>query len=157
MEENLKEILSSYKGNSTELIPILQHVQKVYSYLPERAMLEISKFIAQPKSRIYAVASFYSQFRFTPMGKNKVMVCRGTACHVRGASRILDEVERQLAIKEGETTKDLEYTLETVACIGCCALAPCFTINEDVYGQLTRAKTAKIFLASLKEEKNNAE
>jgi len=145
MEENLKEILLSYKGNSTELIPILQNVQKVYSYLPEHAMLEISKFIGIPKSRIYAVASFYSQFRFTPMGKNKVMVCRGTACHVRGASRILDEVERQLDIKEGETTKDLEYTLETVACIGCCALAPCIMINDKVEAKMTSKKVVDTF------------
>ena len=145
MEENLKEILSSYKGKRTELIPILQHVQKVYSYLPENSMLEISKYLAIPKSRIYAVASFYSQFRFTPMGKNKVMVCRGTACHVRGASRILDEVERQLEINEGETRKDLEYTLETVACIGCCALAPCIMINDKVEAKMTPKKVVETF------------
>ena len=145
MEDKLKKILSLYKGNSNELIPILQHVQKVYSYLPEHALLEISKFISIPKSQIYAVASFYSQFRFTPMGKNKVMVCRGTACHVRGASRILDEVERQLDINEGETTKDLEYTLETVACIGCCALAPCIMINDKVEAKMTPKKVVETF------------
>ena len=137
MRERLKAILSSYQGNKNELIPILQQVQAEFGYLPEEEMLEVAKFIHVPESRVYAVGSFYGQFRFTPVGKNRVMVCRGTACHVRGASRILEEVKRRLGIHEGETTEDLEFTLETVACIGCCALAPCITINTEVYGRLT--------------------
>jgi len=142
-EEQLKAILSSYEGKRDDLIPILQQVQTEFGYLPEEVTLEIAKFTRVPESRLYAVASFYAQFRFTPVGRNLVMVCRGTACHVRGASRILDEVERILGIKEGETTPDMEYTLETVACLGCCALSPCMMINKKVYAKLTKAKIRK--------------
>lgn len=144
-QERLNAILSAYEGKKDELIPILQQVQMDLGYLPEHAMLEIAKFAGVPASRVYAVASFYAQFRFAAMGRNKVMVCRGTACHVRGAQRILDEVKRQLCIEEGETTEDLEYTLETVACIGCCALAPCVMINEKVEAKMTPKKVAELF------------
>ena len=115
-------------------------------------MLGIAKNIGVPESRVYAVATFYTQFRFTPIGKNIVTVCRGTACHVRGAKRILEEVEQRLAIKEGETTEDLEYTLETAACIGCCALAPCAMINDDVEAKLTPKKVAEIFVKESADE-----
>ncbi len=144
MEDRLKEVFSKYKGNNTELIPILQEVQEVYTYLPEDAMRGVAKFVHLPESRVYAVASFFAQFRFTPMGRNKVTVCRGTACHVRGAKRILEEIERGLGIKDEETTEDLEYTLETAACIGCCALAPTIVINDETYGKLTPAEMQKI-------------
>ena len=145
MEEQLSAIFSTFEKREDNLIPILQRVQEEFGYLPEDAMMGIAKAIGVPESRVYAVASFYAQFRFTPMGRNHVMVCRGTACHVRGAARILDEAERQLNIKEGETTEDLEYTLETVACIGCCGLAPTIVINENTYGRLTPKDIPKIF------------
>lgn len=145
MEKSLKAIFLSYKGKRDKLIPILQKVQEELGYLSEEVMREIARFTRLPESRVYAVASFYSQFRFTPVGKNKVMVCRGTACHVRGAPRILEEVKRRLGIEEGETTKDLKHTLETVACIGCCALAPCVMINKEVHGRLSAKKIANIF------------
>jgi len=145
MRNSLSAILSSYEGKEDELIPILQQVQEKLGYLPEEAMLEISKFTGVSESRIYGVASFYAQFRFTPVGKNKVTVCRGTACYVRGAPRILEAVERRLGIQEGETTKDLEYTIDTVACIGCCALSPCMMINKEVHIKLTPPKIDKIF------------
>jgi NADH-quinone oxidoreductase subunit E len=145
MVDRLDEIFSSYEKRADSLIPILQDVQEEFGYLPEEAMIGIAKAIGVPESRVYAVASFYAQFRFTPMGKNHVMVCRGTACHVRGAARILEEAERNLGIKEGETTEDLEYTLETVACIGCCGLAPTLVINETTYGRLTPKDIGKIF------------
>ena len=144
MEKPLAAVLSSYEGRKDELIPILQRVQAEFGYLPRQAMLEIAKFARVPDSRVYAVATFYAQFRFTPMGRNKIMACRGTACHVRGAPRILEEIEKQVGIKEGETTPDLEYTLETVACIGCCALAPCVTVNDEVHGRLTSKAIAGI-------------
>lgn len=144
-EEHFKAILSSYEGKEEELIPILQRAQEEFGYLPEKVMLEIAKFTGVPESRVYAVASFYAQFRFTPMGRKRVMVCRGTACHVRGAPRILEEVKRQLGIGEGETTRDMEYTLETVACIGCCALAPCIMINKEVETKLTPSKAVALF------------
>ena len=145
METRLNTILSSYKGNQSELIPILQQVQKEFGYLPEQEMLDIAKFTRVPESRVYAVASFYAQFRFTPVGRNRVSVCRGTACHVRGAQRVLDEVERQLHVEEGGTTEDLEYTLETVACIGCCALAPCMVVNDKVESKVTTKKVKSLF------------
>ena len=145
MEEQLRSILAPYEGRKDKLIPILQQVQGEYGYLPEEAMAAIAKGTGLPESRVYAVASFYAQFRFTPIGKHKIMVCRGTACHVQGAKRILEETERQLGIPEGETTEDLEYTLETVACIGCCALAPCMMIDEDVEARLTPKKVMELF------------
>lgn len=145
MEEYLKRIFLSYKGKRSELISILQKVQEVFGYLPEEAMREIARFTRVPESHVYAVASFYSQFRFIPVGRNKVIVCRGTACHVRGAPKILEEVKRYLGIEEGATTGDLEYSLETVACIGCCALAPCMMINEKVESKMTPKKVSELF------------
>ena len=145
MEERLNAILSFHNRERAQLIPILQQVQSEFGCLPEEAMLEIARFVGIPESQVYGVASFYAQFRFTPMGKNRVMMCRGTACHVRGAPRILDEIKNVLAIKEGETTPDREYTLETVACIGCCALSPCMMINKEVYAKLTPAKVRQVF------------
>ena len=145
MEDRLKEVLAPFQGRSTEIIPILQEVQELYSYLPEDAMRSVAKFVHVAESRVYAVASFFAQFRFTPMGKNKVMVCRGTACHVRGAKRVQEEVENILNIGDGETTEDLKYTMETVACIGCCALAPCVMVNEKVEANLTPKKVRELF------------
>jgi NADH-quinone oxidoreductase subunit E len=141
----LNAILAKYSMEKANLIPILQDVQSEFTYLSEDAMLQIAKYLSIPESKVYAVASFYAQFRFTPMGKKRVMVCRGTACHVKGAPRILEEVKRKLGINVGETTKDLEYTLETVACIGCCALAPCIMINENVAAKMTTKKVAELF------------
>jgi NADH-quinone oxidoreductase subunit E len=152
MEQCLKGILSSYEGKRHELIPILQQVQAEFGYLPEEVMLEIAEYVGVPESRVYAVASFYAQFRFSPMGRNRVMVCRGTACHVRGAPRILEEVKRELGVQEGETTPDLEYTLETVACIGCCALAPCVMINRKVEAKMTSKKVAELFAKGGRDE-----
>ncbi len=144
MEAQLEAILSSFERKKDALIPILQRVQVEYSYLPEEVMLEIAKFTGVMESEVYAVASFYAQFRFTPIGRNRIMVCRGTACHVRGAPRILEEIGNVVNVRESETTQDLEYTLETVACIGCCALSPCMMINKDVHTKLTPAKISKI-------------
>ena len=144
MKERLNVILSCYEGQSHELIPILQAVQRQFGHLYEEVMRDIARFVGLPESQVYAVATFYAQFRFTPIGKKHVMVCRGTACHVRGASRILQEIEKQLGIKEGETTADLEYSLETVACIGACGLSPCIMINEKVEASLTPKKVIKL-------------
>ncbi len=145
MEEPLKKNFSSFRGKPDELIPILQHVQLEYGYIPEFAMSEISEFTGVPGSRIYAVATFYAQFRFTPIGRNHVTVCRGTACHVRGAPRILEEIEKTLGITDGEATDDLEYSLETVACIGACGLSPCIMINRKVKAKMTPRKVAELF------------
>jgi len=143
MEEQLHAILSSFEGHRHELIPILQRVQREFGYLPRETMREVARFAGVPESRVYAVATFYAQFRFTPIGRNHVMVCRGTSCHVRGAPWILQEIEKQLGIKEGETTPDREYSLETVACIGACGLSPCIMINKKVEANLTPKKAAE--------------
>ncbi|MBA7561113.1 NADP-reducing hydrogenase subunit HndA [subsurface metagenome] len=139
MESNIKEqlddILSQYGGGNGDLIPILQEAQERFGYLPEGVMARVAKFLRLPASNVYGVATFYAQFKFTPTGKRMVKVCRGTACHVRGGARILNEVERQLGIKPGETTDDLEYSLETIACFGSCALAPVVVIDKTVYGR----------------------
>ncbi|NUQ66325.1 MAG: NADH-quinone oxidoreductase subunit NuoE [Pirellulales bacterium] len=144
MTERLQAILSSHEGQQHELIPILQEVQREFGYLQTEAMREVARFVRVPESQVYAVATFYAQFRFTPIGKNHVMVCRGTACHVRGAPRILQEIEKQLGIKEGQTTPDLSHSLETVACIGACGLSPCVMINNKVEANLTPKKAAAL-------------
>ena len=145
MEEKLAAVLSEFEGSGKELIPVLQKVQDAFGYLPEDSMLKIARFTGLPESQVYAVATFYAQFRFTPIGKNHVMVCRGTACHVQGAPLILQVIENELGIREGETTPDGEYSLETVACIGACGLAPCVMINKKVKAKLTPRKIAALF------------
>ena len=115
-----------------------------FRYLPAAAMREIARFLRMPESTIYGVSTFYAQFKLTPLGRRIVRICRGTACHVRGASKVLSEIEKQLGIKAGETSDDLEYTLETVACIGACALAPTMTIDKETYGKMTTKKVAEV-------------
>ena len=144
MEERLSLIFSSYQGKREEIIPILQQAQEEFGYLSEDAMLAIAGFTGVPESHVYAIATFYAQFRFTPIGRKHVMVCRGTACHVRGAPRLLETIERHLGIKEGETTEDREYSLETVACIGACGLSPCIMVNKKVKAKLTPKKVREL-------------
>ena len=148
MEINIKEqldgILSQYDGENDDLIPILQDAQEKFGYLPEEVMAGIAKFLRLPESNVFGVATFYAQFKLTPIGKRIVKVCRGTACYVRGGTRILNEVEKQLGIKPGETTDDLEYSLETIACFGSCALAPVIVIDKTVYGRMTTKKVAEV-------------
>jgi len=145
MEERLSSIFLSYKGKREEIITILQQVQEEFGYLSEDAMLAIAGFTGVPESHVYAIATFYAQFRFTPIGKKHIMVCRGTACHVRGAPRLLETLERHLGIKEGETTQDRQYSLETVACIGACGLSPCIMVNKKVEAKLTPKKVKELF------------
>lgn len=144
-KKTLKEILSSYKGEKSDLIPILQNVQSNFGYLSEEMMNEISRFTKVPKSELYGVATFYSQFRFTPVGRKHIMVCKGTACHVSGANQIIEGIERYLGIKEGEVTFDLEYSIESVGCLGCCALAPCAMVNQDIKSNLTLKDVKRLF------------
>jgi len=145
IREQLSEILSHYTGQRDELIPILQEAQEQFGYLPEEVMSGIAKFLRLSESTVFGVATFYAQFKFTPTGKRIVKVCRGTACHVRGGARILRGVEKRLGIKPGETTSDFEYTLETVACIGACALAPTMTVDKETHGQMTTKKVVEVF------------
>jgi NADH-quinone oxidoreductase subunit E len=151
-KERLNEILSSYEGKEYELIPILQQVQQVFGYLPEPVMKKVAKFLRLPESTVFGVGTFYAQFKFVPSGRNIIRVCRGTACHVRGGARILREVEKHLGIKPGESSPDLEYCLETVACIGACALAPTMVVNNETHGQMTTKKAAEV-LEQFREKK----
>ena len=145
ISEQIREILTPLQGRHVILIPALQAVQEKFGYLPEVAMEEIGRVAGLSPNVVYGVASFYAQFRTTPVGKKHVTVCQGTACHVRGAARILEAIERALDIKAGETSSDLEYSLETVACIGACALAPTLRVNEETHGKLTTNEIEKLF------------
>ena len=150
-EKRLNEILSSYHGKKEELIPILQQVQQAFGYLPEPMMKKIAKFLQLPESTVFGVGTFYAQFKLVPSGRNIIRVCRGTACHVRGGARVLQEVEKHLGIKPGESTPDLEYSLETVACFGACALAPVMLVNDKVHGRMTKAEVKEISAATNEE------
>jgi NADH-quinone oxidoreductase subunit E len=132
-----KQIFENYppKDKST-LIAVLQDLQNIYGYLPETALQEVADFVGLPLSRVYGVATFYNQFRLTPLGENVIRVCRGTACHVSNSANILFNLETALNIKAGQTTRDKKFTLETVACIGACSIAPVITVNEDYFGKV---------------------
>ena len=137
-------ILAEYEGKRGMLIPILQGVQHIYNYLPKAALEYVAEKTQTPISTIYGVVTFYSQFHLNPRGRNIIRVCQGTACHVRGGKLILEEVEKELGVKAGHTTDDLRFTIETVACIGACGLAPVMQVNEDTHGRLTPEKVSAI-------------
>jgi NADH-quinone oxidoreductase subunit E len=152
LKDQIHEIIEHLRGQQIVLIPALQAVQEKFGYLPAEAFEEVGNLAGASANTVYGVASFYAQFRTTPVGRNRVMVCRGTACHVRGATRILETAERALGLKDGETSEDLEYTLETVACIGACALAPTLRINEETHGKLTTKAIEELFSTKAKRE-----
>lgn len=140
-----QQIFEKYqKSDRSSLIPLLQDAQSVYGYLPENALQDISIFVDIPLSRVYGVATFYNQFRLKPLGKNVIRVCRGTACHVKNSANILTALENELGVKAGETTRDKMFTLETVACIGACSIAPVININNEYYGRITVKEIPKI-------------
>jgi NADH-quinone oxidoreductase subunit E len=140
----VNKVLASYTGEKSELIPILQQVQQVLGYLPDEAMSRIAQFTDVPECTVFGVATFYAQFKFKPAGRNIIRVCRGTGCYVKGSPRLLDKLQKLLGIKDGETTPDMEYTLETVACFGSCALAPVIVVNDRVYGRMSPDKVKEI-------------
>jgi NADH-quinone oxidoreductase subunit E len=140
----LMKILKKYASKRGTLIPVLQETQKIYGYLPREAMIVIADETNTDISQVYGVATFYAQFRFTPVGKHLIRVCHGTACHVSGAERITEVCEEELQIKDGETSDDLQFTLESVACLGCCSLAPVLTVDESTHGRLTDREVRKI-------------
>ena len=141
----LDEILKKYEGVRGALIPVLQDTQNAYGYLAKEVLEQIAVRMDVPISQIYGVVTFYAQFHLKPRGKNIIRVCQGTACHVRGAKAILQAIEDKLQIKAGGTTADLMFTLETVACIGACGLAPVMMINDDTHGRLTTESIPEIF------------
>jgi len=148
IDDQMEEILASYTGTKDELISMLQKVQVRFGYLPESAMECIARFLKVPESTVFGVATFYAQFKLVPTGRNIIKVCRGTACHVRGGARILSHIKKTLGITPGQTTPDREYTLETVACIGACALAPTMVTNDETHGQMTTKKVDELFKSS---------
>ncbi|MBM3472455.1 MAG: NADH-quinone oxidoreductase subunit NuoE [Armatimonadetes bacterium] len=140
----LEDALQGLPRNEMSVIPALQRAQEVYGYLPESVLAQIADELRVPWARVYGVATFYAQFHLKPRGRHIVLVCRGTACHVGGASEILGALEERLGIREGETTPDLMFTLETVACLGACALAPVIVVGGRYYGHLDEAKTLAV-------------
>lgn len=139
------KIAASPKGRG-QLIPLLQRAQKALGYLPDEALSLVADHLSVTYSEVYGVASFYNQFRFNPPGKNPVKVCMGTACHVRGGEIILENFERKLEIREGETTGDREFSIERVACVGCCALAPVALVGETLHGHMAPSKVEGLVL-----------
>ena len=144
MKSEIKKIIKKFKGNKSALISILQDVQKKYGYLPREAISMLAEELKISENEIYGVATFYSQFRFNKPGKYQLKACQGTACHVRGGKRIMGEIERELKITHGETTENGLFSLERVACMGCCALAPVIVENDKVYGTCTPAKVREV-------------
>ena len=142
MVEKTRKIVAPWKEKKGGLIPILQEVQKELGYISSEAMETISKDLKIPKSEIYGVVTFYAQFHLKPRGRHIIRVCRGTACHVRGSAKIMDKIMSMLKVKENGTTDDLRFTLEPVACLGCCGLAPVVMIDEDTHGRLTDDEAA---------------
>jgi NADH:ubiquinone oxidoreductase subunit E len=142
--EKMQRIIEEYRGQKGALVPILQAINSTYKYLPENVLKYISQELDIPLTLIYRVATFYTAFSLKPVGKHRVTVCAGTTCHVKGAPRIIDTLERELGIGTGETTEDMNFTLDTVNCLGCCGLAPVMTVGEDLYGKVAQAKLPKI-------------
>ncbi len=137
-------LIEKYKGKKGNMIPILQGTQDIFGYIPREAFLKISRETGLKLSEMYGVATFYAQFRMNPVGKHIIKVCHGTACHVQNASALTEALEEALKIKDGETTDDGLFTLESVACLGCCSLAPVMMIGDETYGKLTGAQSVKI-------------
>ncbi len=140
----LQELLEQYRGKKGSLVAILQGVQDIYGYLPQQVMDYLASTMKIKPAKIYGVATFYTQFRLQPVGKYHILLCQGTACHVNGSERILTAICEELNIKPNETTADRLFTLDCVACLGCCSLAPVMMINEQAYGPLTPDKALKI-------------
>jgi len=148
MDEQVMEILSRYQRDPGSVIAILQDVQEQFSYLPQPALQLISRELAVPLSRVLSLATFYRAFSLKPRGKHLVTVCLGTACHVRGGQKVLEEFERKLAVKSGETTADNGFTLQTVACLGCCAIGPVVVVDDEYHAQTSTRKVETIIKQS---------
>jgi len=144
MSKQVSEIIAPYKGHRESLIPALQKVQGETGYIDEEGVAEIARQLNVSQSEVWGTATFYAQFRFSRPGEHSIKVCMGTACYVRGGDKILEEVERALDIQPGGTTKDYKFSLERVACFGCCALSPVMVVDGNVYGRMTVSKVKKI-------------
>ena len=146
MVEDINSMLRDFSHERSYLIPILQEIQRKYHYLNRSAIEMVAAHLKISTCEVYGVATFYNQFRFHPPGKHQIKVCLGTACHVRGGDIILENFERKLEINAGETTKDREFSIDRVACVGCCALAPVAIIDETVHGHMAPSKVEGLIL-----------
>ena len=144
LERRLSPIVERYRGKEGVAIPLLADVQREIGYVAEDAVEYVGAELGIPAAELFGVATFYAMFRFQPQGKYVVRLCRGTACHVQGSGRVAEQLERSLGVKDGETTKDLLFTLQYVACLGCCSLSPVMMVNGRTYGTLTGDKVREI-------------
>jgi len=151
IRERINEILSQCERDRRRLIPVLQLVQNTFGYLPKEAINEVSSYLGMTDVQVYGVASFYNHFRFIPLGKKPIQMCLGTACHMVGGGLVLEALERALDLKVGGITEDGEFSLDRVACVGCCGLAPVMVINEKIYPRVTPTKVDEV-LVNLKME-----
>jgi len=142
--EQIDKIIAKYKPEAASLIPVLQAVQAKLGYVPEPAMEQIATRLNIPASKVYGVVTFYAQFHLRPQGRNILRVCCGTACHVQGGKQILESIKQSLKLSSDHTTPDGKFTLQEVACLGCCGLAPVLMLNEEVHGKLTKEKIEEI-------------
>jgi NADH:ubiquinone oxidoreductase subunit E len=140
----LRQILERYRGERGALIPMLQDAQEAYGYLDEKIMRELAKGSGYQLSQLYGVATFYTQFRLKPIGEHLIRVCHGTACHVAGAEQISEEIYNFLGIRDGETTEDGQFTVESVMCVGACSLSPIMIVDEDTHGKLRPSDVRKV-------------
>jgi len=144
LEKRLDPIIERYRGKSGATIPLLADVQKELGYVAEEAVSYVSEKTGIPAAEMFGVATFYAMFRFKPQGKFVIKLCRGTACHVQGSARIAEQLERTLGIEDGDTTGDKLFSIQYVACLGCCSLAPVMMVNEEVHGRLSPEKAADV-------------
>ena len=154
--EHIKKDLAEIGNDRSKLIPILQFMQEKIAYLPEEAIYMVADHLDISSSEVYGVATFYNQFRFNPPGRNPVKVCLGTACHVKGGDIILENFERKLEIKAGETTPDREFSVDRVACVGCCALAPVALVGDTIQGHMQPSKVEGLVLRAQIEKEMQA-
>ena len=150
----LDSLIEKYKDKKGNLIPLLQGTQDIFGYIPREAFEKISSEVGIELSDMYGVVTFYAQFRLNPVGKHIIKVCHGTACHVQNANAITDAIQDALKVNDGETTEDGLFTLESVACLGCCSLAPVMMIGDETYGKLTGDKAKKIIRDIKRQEAN---
>ena len=153
LEEKVAQILDDYRQEKGMLVSILQDIQGVCNYVPREAIEQVSKGLDVPLAQVYSVTTFFKSFNLKPRGRHIINVCLGTACHVRGGVRVLERIEQELGIKAGETSEDLRFTLETVNCLGACALGPIMVVDGEYHGQMNPAKVEKV----LKQQKRNPE
>jgi len=150
--DDISKLIDKYRSSDGGLVPLLQEAQDQVGYLSREILEQVAEGMKLSLAKVVGVATFYSQFHLKPRGKNIIRICTGTACHVRGGASIMAKLEEELGIKTGETTKDLQFTLESVACIGACGLAPVISINEEIYGKLTPDKIPEILAQYRRQE-----